>query len=222
MLHLQCHFGRDTLTLAQRGAEITGVDFSAEAIRAAREIAAELKLSDRCHFAQANVYDAPEAVSGSGTFDRVFLTWGALNWLPDVNAWARVVAHFLKPGGALYLAEFHPIWEVLCPRGKIEEGLFPTAPYCSREPVIDANPRDYTGNAPRLSSGPIYEWVHPIGEVINALCDAGLIVRWVREHDVSPWSAWARQLQLRWKDGLWHWPEKSWLPLSYSLWAERR
>ncbi len=108
VLHLQCHIGTDTLALAQRGAEVVGLDFSAPAITAACNLAAELGLSARARFVQADVYDAPRALAEPDSFDRVFVTFGTICWLPDVRAWAKVVAHFLKPGGMFYFAEAHP------------------------------------------------------------------------------------------------------------------
>lgn len=113
VLHLQCHFGRDSLILAQRGAMVVGVDFSEPAIAAARGLADELGLAERARFVCSDVYAAADAVPEDGTFDRVFVTWGAIGWLPDVRAWARIVARFLKPGGALYFAEGHPAALVL-------------------------------------------------------------------------------------------------------------
>jgi SAM-dependent methyltransferase len=108
VLHLQCHFGKDTLTIAHQGASVTGLDFSPPAIAAARAFAAELGLADRARFAEANLYDAEAAINAPGSFDRVFVSWGALCWLPDIPAWARIVASFLKPNGYLALAEAHP------------------------------------------------------------------------------------------------------------------
>jgi len=113
LLHLQCHFGHDTLILAQRGAEVWGLDFSAPAIGAARGLAAELGLSDRARFFQADLYDAPAVIAEPTSFDRVYVTWGAICWLRDIAGWARIAAHFLQPGGSVYLAEGHPAALVL-------------------------------------------------------------------------------------------------------------
>ena len=97
VLHLQCHFGLDTLCLARRGAEVTGLDFSSAAIKAARALSRETGVP--ATFVEGNLYDAPDLIDGA--FDLVFVTWGAINWLPDIGRWAEIVAHFLKPGGAL-------------------------------------------------------------------------------------------------------------------------
>ena len=108
ILHLQCHFGMDTLVMAQQGASVVGLDFSPPAIAMAQSLTAELGLRDRARFAEANVYDALTAIPEADGFDRVFVSWGALCWLPDVFAWARIAAAFLAPGGYLALAEAHP------------------------------------------------------------------------------------------------------------------
>ncbi|HTD16699.1 MAG TPA: class I SAM-dependent methyltransferase [Chthoniobacterales bacterium] len=106
ILHLQCHFGRDTLTLAQRGASVVGLDFSPRAITVARTLADELGLSDRARFIESDVYAAPKILDER--FDLVFVNWGAICWQPAVSRWAEVAAHFIKPGGALYQIECHP------------------------------------------------------------------------------------------------------------------
>jgi SAM-dependent methyltransferase len=135
LLHLQCHFGRDTLILAMRGATVVGLDFSPAAITAARELTAEPGFTDRARFVEADLYDAPNAIPEPGSFDLVYVTWGALCWLPDVAGWARIVAHFLKPGGSLYLAEGHPAALLLddaAPQADGLPGFF--VPYFHAEP----------------------------------------------------------------------------------------
>ena len=108
LLHMQCHFGLDTMSWARMGANVTGVDFSDEAIKLARSISAELKIPAR--FVQSNIYDAPDAVHEQ--FDIVFTSYGALCWLPDITRWAQVAASFVKPGGFFYMAEFHPLTQM--------------------------------------------------------------------------------------------------------------
>jgi SAM-dependent methyltransferase len=174
VLHLQCHFGADTLTLAQRGAAVVGLDFSASAIAAAQSLAAELGLSAAARFIQADLYDAPSAVAEPHGFDLVFVTWGALCWLPDIRRWAQIVAHFVKPGGALYLAEGHPAIMVLddaAPQTGGEPGFF--VPYFHTEPMVFDEPIDYADSTARITNRRTYEWIHPLGEVVTALIAAG-------------------------------------------------
>jgi SAM-dependent methyltransferase len=220
VLHLQCHFGRDSLILASRCAEVVGLDFSAPAIAAARRLAAELGLAGRARFVEADLYDAPAAIAEPGGFDLVFVSWGALYWLPDIRRWAEIVAHFLKPGGALYLAEGHPAALVLDDQARRDDampGWF--LPYFSNQVLAYDDPRDYADPAARLTHARTYEWLHPLGAVVTALIDAGLALRWLHEHESVPWRMF--ELLVEDTDGMYRWPDRPWLPLSYSLRAER-
>jgi SAM-dependent methyltransferase len=220
VLHLQCHFGRDSLILAQRDARVVGLDFSGPAIAVARDLAAELGLAGRTRFVESDLYDAPTEIPEPGSFDLVFVTWGAINWLPDIQRWAEIVARFLKPGGALYLAEGHPAALVLddaAPGHGDMPGWY--APYFLGEPLVFDNPCDYADDTARLRNARTYEWIHPLGEIVTALLAAGLTLRWLHEHDAVPW----RMFKAMVKDasGMYRWPDRPWLPLAYSLRAER-
>ena len=220
ILHLQCHFGADTLSLAQRGATVVGLDFSPAAIDAARTLAAELRLADRARFVLSDLYDAREAIPEPASFDLVYVTWGTLCWLPDVAGWAAIVAHFLKPGGRLYHAEVHPMaWmhddETALPNGK--PGWF--VPYLGREPIPPVDPRDYADPKARLKNAAKVEWVHPLSDILNGLIQAGLRLDWLHEHARLPWRMF-KALERR-DDGEWQWPDRPWLPLAVSLQATR-
>jgi SAM-dependent methyltransferase len=220
VLHLQCHFGKDTLVLAQRGAEVVGLDFSASAIRAARELAAELGLADRARFIEADLYDARAAVGEEAAFDRVYVTWGALCWLPDVVEWARIVAHFLKPGGSLYLAEGHPAAYVFDDETQLPDGMpgfF--VPYLGHEGFLLDDHRDYADETARLENSRTLQWVHPLGDIVTALIAAGLRLDWLHEHNGVPWSMF--RVLVQGDDGMYRWPERPWLPLAFSLMATR-
>ena len=210
ILHLQCHFGRDTLTLAQRGATVVGLDFSPRAISVARGLADELGLSDRARFIEADVYDVPKVLDEK--FDLVFVNWGAICWLPDIRRWAEVVAHFVEPGGALYQIESHPCSEVFDnPDG---EGVPEfSIPYFIGEALRFDDASKPLQNAIR------YEWMHPLGEIITALLTAGLTLRWLHEHDAVAFQRY--KVLIKDAQGMYRWPDKAWLPLSYSLRAER-
>lgn len=221
VLHLQCHFGRDSLCLAQRGAAaVVGLDFSAPAIEAARGLASELGLASRTGFVRADLYDAKAAIGEAASFDLVYVTWGALIWLPDIAEWARIVAHFLKPGGRLYLAEVHPAALVFDdttqdPEGR--PGWF--APYFHAGPLEIVDDRDYMDPAARLTNTRTHQFIHPIGSVIAALLDAGLKLEWFHEHDAIAWRMF--KCQIEGDDGLFRWPDKAWLPLAFSLQARK-
>ena len=220
LLHLQCHFGRDTLILAQRGATVVGLDFSPPAIAAARALADQLGLADRARFVEADLYDAPRAIPEPASFDRVYVTWGALCWLPDIAEWARIVAHFLKPGGSLYLAEGHPAALVLDDAVALPNGLpgfF--VPYFHSDPLVLDDATDYADPNARLANARTCEWIHPLGAVVTALISAGLRLDWLHEHDAIAWRMF--MCLTEGSDGLYRWPDTPWLPLAYSLWARR-
>jgi SAM-dependent methyltransferase len=220
VLHLQCHFGRDSLILAQRGAEVTGLDFSTPAIAAALALTEELGLADRARFFEADLYDARTVIPEPASFDLVYVTWGALLWLADIRLWAEIVAYFLKPGGRLYLAEGHPIALVFDDLQKSPDGVpgfF--APYFSPTPIEYDDSKDYANPTAVLKNTKTFTWIHPIGDVVTGLTDAGLRLDWLHEHDAVTW----RMFNLLQEDeaGLFRWPEQKWLPLAFSLSATR-
>jgi len=178
LLHLQCHFGLDTLSWAREGATVTGVDFSEPAIEAARELADECGIEAR--FVVSDVYSLPQRLEGR--FDVVFTSYGALCWLPDIKRWAGVVAHFLRPGGTFYIVEFHAMsgvfstdpWEVT--DLVVREPYFPTD-----EPLVFEDNGSYADRDAKLANRLTYSWPHPVGEVVTALIDAGLRIEFLHE-----------------------------------------
>jgi hypothetical protein len=144
-----------------------------------------------------------------------------LCWLPDIARWAQIVALFLRPGGTLYLADGHPAAYVLDDREKLPGGLpgFFVS-YFSREPLILEQESDYADETARLVHATTHEWVHPLGETVSALIAAGLSLDWLHEHDAVPWRMF--EMLRRDPDRLYRWPDKSWLPLAFSLQATRR
>jgi SAM-dependent methyltransferase len=166
--HLQCHFGQDSLSLARRGAEVVGLDFSPVAVAAARDLAARTGLS--ATFVEADVYEARERLEG--TFDLVYVTWGTICWLPDIRRWGGVVASLLRPGGQLYLADSHPSALVLDEReGRLETAFAWRTP--AERPDRFVESQSYTGDAfPEPSES--FNWIHPLSDVIGSLIAAGL------------------------------------------------
>jgi SAM-dependent methyltransferase len=221
VLHLQCHFGADTLSLAQRGARVTGLDFSGPAIAAARGLADELGLADRARFICADLYEAPSAVGRAEAFDLVYVTWGATCWLPDIKRWAAIVAHFLKPGGRLYYADGHPSAYVFDNETKLPDGMpgyF--APYFQREPLVMNDGFDYADPDARLVNATNVSWMHSLSSILGGLLEAGLSLDWLHEHAQVPWQMF--HILVKRDDGDWHWPDRPWLPLALSLQASRR
>ena len=185
ILHLQCRFGFDSLALVQRGARVTGIDFDRGAIEKARSLAEELGLQDRATFIAANVLEADKALDAPASFDRVFVTWGTICWLPDLTEWARIIAHFLKPGGWLYFADHHPIVSTFDDEYATAPDM-PTWfwPYFSEKPLIDDGSPDYASGE-MIQSGNLHEWLHGVGDIVTALLGAGLTIRMLREHDAG-------------------------------------
>lgn len=220
VLHLQCHFGRDTLVLAQRGANVVGLDFSPAAITAAAKITEELGLSACARFVEADLYDAPSAIPEPGSFDLVYVTWGALGWLPDIERWAEIVAQFLKIGGTLYLADGHPsalVFDDSNSMGNKMPGYF--APYFLKDPLIIKDARDYADDDARLSNDTSCEWMHTLADIVTGITTAGMSLKWLHEHDSLPW----RMFSILHADehGMYRWPDQAWLPLGFSLKAQR-
>jgi hypothetical protein len=186
----------------------------------ANALAAELNLADRARFVEANIYDAEAAINEAAAYDRVFVSWGALCWLPDIHAWAKIVASFLKPNGYLALADAHPVMYVFDDMTATPDdmpGWY--APYFARQPLHEDRPEDYADPAVHLQNSRTIQFLHPISDVIMALINAGLRIDRFHEHDSIVWQPFAR-LQKRDRDE--HvWPDKPWLPLSYSLRAAK-
>jgi len=215
VLHLQCHFGSDTLSLANRGATVIGLDFSRPAVEEARRMAAELGVADRAGFVEANLYDARHVLPEPGSFDLVFTTWGTIGWLPDVAEWARIVAWYLKPGGRLYFADGHPAAFVF--DGDGGPGGLPgfAFPYAEPDAIEFDDPSDYADRDARIEHATTWEWMHPLDEVMGALRDAGLSIDAFTEHYQVPWQIFPVTVPVG--QGMFSWPVERWLPLSYEL-----
>jgi len=184
LLHLQCHFGLDTLSLARLGASVTGLDFSPKAIAAARNLAEETGINAR--FVEGRVEQAP-GLAGTD-FDIVFTSWGVLVWLPDVNLWAQTIARCLKPGGRFYIAEGHPIlWIFEDQKDAYLDNLNVVRSYFLEGPQRWENPFDYAEPTISLKHHQSNEWQHGLGEVVTALADAGLHIDFLHEHDSLVW-----------------------------------
>lgn len=216
MLHLQCHFGLDTLSWARRGARITGVDFSPVALERARELAAQTGIDAR--FICTEFYALPEVLDE--VFDIVFTSYGAINWLPDIKGWAAIVARYLAPGGTFYMAEFHPFGFVFDGDDpKVRDFRVKYQYFHSREPLADENP-DYADPSAAFAAKTTYGWTHPIGEIVGALIDAGLRIQFLHEFPFSVYHQFPFLEQG--SDGLWRAPEgMTPMPLLFSIRATK-
>lgn len=178
ILHLQCHFGQDTLSLARMGAKVTGIDLSDAAIEQARELAAQTHTEAR--FICSDVYALPEILAEQ--FDLVFTTYGTVGWLPDMDKWAEVVAHFIKPGGRFVFVEFHPvIWMYDEDFNKVAYHYF------NEEAIVEIQSGTYAAPGAPLQDDSV-SWNHPLTEVISALLNKGLNLQSFKEYDYSPYN----------------------------------
>lgn len=203
LCHLQCHFGMDTLSFARMGAQVVGVDFSGEAVRAARALATEVGLD--ATFVQSAVDDARSYVDGE--FDIVYTSWGALIWLPDLTPWARTIGMLLRPGGFVYVADQHPMTSTY------------GGSYFRTEPVPNDEPGTYADLEAVTVNNESYEWQHPLGEIVSELAGAGLRIDFLHEHPVLVWQNSAEMVQG--DDFLWRLPGDP-IPQSFSLKATKR
>jgi SAM-dependent methyltransferase len=167
--------GQDTLSWARRGATVTGLDFSDAAIRTARALAEDIGMTDHARFIVSDVYEAPTALNGE-CFDIVYTGLGALVWLPDLLHWAHVVSSLLHDGGILYLAEFHPLTDMLG-----EDGRSMEQDYFHVQAETYDFPHTYT-DGPLLAKTLSVQWQHQLGDVVTALAQAGLRIEFLHEH----------------------------------------
>lgn len=191
ILHLQCHFGQDTLSLARMGADVTGVDLSDRAIEVARELNDELGLHAR--FIQCNVLELKEQLNEK--FDLIFTSYGVLGWLPNLDDWADVVQYFLKPNGQLILVEFHPVlWMFDEEFTRIQYSYFKGAP------IIETEQGTY-GDPTAPIQNEYVEWEYSIGETITALMKQDLHITHFQEYNSSPYDCFKKAVSLG--DGTW-------------------
>ena len=184
-VHLQCHIGTDTLSLARLGARMTGLDFSAPALDVGRQLAAACGTA--IDYVCAEVYDAVEALGGE-RFDLVYTGIGALCWLPDVRRWADVVAGLLRPGGRLFMREGHPmVWSLCDPR---PDGLLVVEyPYFETRGTLFSDPKTYVEHDGDIASPDSVGFNHGLGQIITALQEAGMTFNSLDEHMSLPWNA---------------------------------
>lgn len=202
VVHLQCHLGTDTLSLARLGARVTGLDLSGESISAARDLAARAGAS--IDYVRSDVYDAVGAL-GAGCFDLVYTGIGALCWLPSIAGWARVVAALLKPSGRLFVREGHPVLNSLLGMTVADEhpdraqqpwisGPGQATPALELPYFEQAQPLQWRdavtyGGEEEVASPLMVEWNHGLGEIVTALLEAGFELTGLHEHDSVPWEA---------------------------------
>lgn len=210
LLHLQCHFGLDTMSWERLGARATGVDFSEDSIKLAREIRDELGMSSE--FICANIYHLPQLLKQ--TFDIVFTSYGVICWLPDIQKWAQLVAAYLKPGGIFYMVEFHPVLMMFDEvSGEIKYSYFhEKEPHMQQVEYTYANPEKSLDHRE-------YSWNHSLSDVVNALCDQGLVIQELNEYPFSSYDCFAN-LEVDAQGYYWEKHRRGKMPLMFSIKAK--
>lgn len=214
LLHLQCHFGLDTLSWARRGALVTGTDLSPESIALARSLSRELEIPAK--FVCCDLYDLPSNLEGE--FDIVFTSYGVLHWLRDLRPWGRIIARFLKAGGIFYIVEDHPTFRMFTAENGTQIKL--ENPYFFSE---TPNYNEITGSYATGFQGEtatFYMWDHGLGDVLNALIEAGLQIEFLHEFPFAPRAKFP--FMQRGADGWWRLPDQyAQIPFLYSLMARK-
>ena len=186
ILHLQCHFGQDSLSLSRMGAKVTGIDFSGEAIKKAQELNEQLGLD--AEFICTDIYELPEHLDKQ--FDIVFTSYGVLGWLPDMDRWAQIVACYTKPGGFFVLVEFHPVvWMFNSDFSAIQYSYF------NKETIVETTTGTYAARDAEIKQLEI-GWNHDLSEVLQNLINAGLRIVSFQEFDYSPYNCFQNMVEI--------------------------
>lgn len=211
ILHSQCHFGQDTISLERLGATVTGIDLSDKAIDSAKQIAKEIH--SNANFICCDIYDLPNHLEK--TFDMVFTSYGTIGWLPDLNKWAGIVSKFLKPKGQFIFVEFHPVvWMFDYNFDKIGYRYFNSGP------IVETNSGTYADKTADLTISDI-SWNHSIGEVVNSLIYNGLEINSLEEYDYSPYNCFNKTVEFEpRKFRIAHLDNK--IPMVYSITAVKK
>lgn len=186
ILHLQCHFGQDTISLGRMGAKTTGIDLSNKAIKQAKSLAKETKIEAK--FICCDIYDLPKHLNEK--FDIVFTSYGTIGWLPDINKWGQIISKFLKPKGTFIFAEFHPVvWMFDENLEKIKYNYFNSGA------IIETEIGTYAYKNAAIKDESV-TWNHSISEVINSLISNGLEINSLDEYDYSPYDCFNKSVEI--------------------------
>lgn len=211
ILHLQCHFGQDTISLSRLGAKTTGVDLSDKAIESAKQIAKETH--SNASFICCDIYDLPNHLDKQ--FDMVFTSYGTIAWLPDIDKWAKIVSKFLKPNGQFVFVEFHPV--VWMFDDKFEEITYR---YFNSGAIVETESGTYADKNAEISQEYV-TWNHGLSEVISSLIKNGLEINSFKEYDYSPYDCFSKTLEFEPKKyRIEHLGDK--IPMVYSIVAKKK
>lgn len=211
ILHLQCHFGQDSISLGRLGADVTGVDLSDKSIDCAKQLAKQT--NSNAKFICCNIYDLPEHLNQK--FDIVFTTYGTIGWLHDLDRWAKIISDFLKPDGKFVFAEFHPVvWMFDDQFEKIGYNYFNSGP------ISEIQTGTYADRDAELTLSAV-SWNHSISEVLNSLINNGLRINSFDEYDYSPYNCFEKTVEFEpGKFRIKHLENK--IPMVYSICAAKK
>ncbi len=217
LLHLQCHFGKDTLSWARLGAQVTGIDFSGRAIELAKQLSKETGLGARFIHTDINEFDKTNLQPNS--FDIVFTSHGAIYWLPDLERWGELISFFLKPGGFFYIADSHPTGNIFDDEN--EQDLIIRYPYFHQEKPLEFEEEgSYADEEAKLQNKIEYGWVHDLSYIVNSLINAGLRLEFIHEYPFVSWKMFPFLEEK--EDGWWYLPERlQKIPLMFTLKARK-
>ena len=213
LLHLQCHFGMDTLSLARKGADVTGVDYSEDAIDLAEKLSEESGIQGE--FICSDIYKLQEKLDKQ--FDIVYTSYGVLCWLPDIVKWAEVVSKFLKPGGIFYIVDGHPFNQIFNNEDD-QTKLSVEYPYFTYEVMkfeVEGSYAQIKSDGKYTS----YEWFHSLSSIVNSLIKAGLNIEFLNEHKDATWRVFPFMIEK--EDGMWEIEKPLNLPLTFSILAKK-
>ena len=214
LLHLMCHFGLDTLSWARLGAKVTGVDFANEAIAYAQQLSSDLGIP--AEFVCCNIYELDKKFEEK--FDIVFTSYGVLAWLPDLKKWARIISHFLKPGGIFYIVEFHPFANIFADEN-VKDLEVHYSYFRSPQPMHFPPGPTYADKNTKLKN-PSYEWFHTMSDIINSLIVNGLSFKFLHEFPFCVYQGFP--FLIKGDDGWWHLlNSREDVPLLFSLMANK-
>ena len=215
LLHLQCHFGLDTISWAGKGAHATGADFSPTAIELAKSLKREVK-SD-ADFICCSIYDLKEHLSEK--FDIVFTSYGVLPWLCDLKKWGHIISHFLKEGGIFYIVEIHPFSNVF-ENERYSQDLKVTSPYFHSHEPVEYPPEGSYADRDATSTYPSYEWSHSMSDIINVLLSNGMNIEFFHEFPFCVYDKFPFMYEDR--DGWWRLKDNRDIPLMFSIKARKK
>lgn len=216
ILHLQCHFGMDTLSMARLGAKVTGVDISEKAIELAGELASKCKLKEQARFIRSDVYSLPEVLEQE--FDIVFTSYGVLCWLNDLNAWAATIDKQMKIDGRFIIVEQHPLADIFEEKDNRVEITYSYFEKSTLELDVDGS---YASEEIKIKPRKSYEWLHSMGEIVTALSSRGLRIESLKEYPFAMYRKFPQMQLIDKENGWWTIPDKPNIPLLFSLSATK-